>query len=244
MENRPILVIAGDSQSREFISGILTRSDFEVVSVPDGPLAIQFARKVRPAVILLEIVVPGMEGIGTCQDLKKDSVLRRIPIVGITTSAENKCTEQAFHAGAAFCLAKPFGEASLVQMVELASDMAQREVPMNHRRHPRYPAQIPVHCFIGDDETAKEVIGETGDVSLVGLRLWLPEQLTPGTAFRLRLGLSDGPVHVEGVVVWKNPQSKNDGGTDHGVWLMRFDKDSDFLRYKLCIDEIAKIPAQ
>ncbi|MFQ5532834.1 MAG: response regulator [Candidatus Methylomirabilales bacterium] len=242
--DRPILVIDDDPRSCDLITGIFAGSEFEVLSAHDGPSGIEIARVTQPAVIILDMMMPGVDGVRTCQRLKRDPVLGDIPVVGFTASADLKYNERAFRAGAEFFLSKPVRAASLLHTVELAVEGAKtrrrRPIPA-----PRFPAEIPVRCTVGGDTgTARDVIGETDNVSLGGLLLWLPERLASGTVFRLRLGFPKGPIHAEGVVVWQNLKPTNDGGIRHGIQLLRFVEGSGVVRYRRFLSQIAAYPAE
>lgn len=241
MEKRPILVIDDDVRSRELIAALLTESDFEVLSAPDGPTGIETARVAQPAVIIVDMMMPGVDGIGTCERLKRDLILADIPLVGITASADLKYTEQAFRAGAMFFLSKPFGAESLIQVVTLAAESARSDTAMHRRQlHPRFPAELSVRCLVGGDaNTAREVGGQTQNVSLGGLLLLLPEKLDPGTVLRLGLGLPDGPITADSTVIWQDPQPTGDGKTSHGIRLLRFVEDAGLVQYRSFLSQIA-----
>jgi len=245
VQNRPILVIDDDPQSRELVTAILVEADFEVLAAPDGPSGIELARTARPAVIILDMMMPGMDGINTLQTLKRDPVLKNIPVVAITASSDLTYAEKAFRAGALFFLPKPFRAASLLRVVELAADRAQKDIPMHRRRrHPRHPAEIAIWCFVrGDAGTTRGVVGHTGNVSLGGLSILLPETLTPGTAVRLGLGFPEGPITAKGTVIWHDPQPIGGERFHHGVRLLGFAEDTGLSQYRRYLGQIAASPA-
>ena len=147
MQNRPILVIDDDPRACELVGTILADADFQVLSALDGQSGLELARTTQPAVIILDMMLPGMGGVDILEVLKRDSVLRRIPVIGITASADWKLTEKAFRAGAQFFLPKPFRAASLLRVVELAVDSARRDTPMlRRRRHPRHHPSWSRRC--------------------------------------------------------------------------------------------------
>lgn len=245
MRNRPILVIDDDRRSCDLIAGIFAGSEFEILAAHDGPSGVETARTTQPAVIILDMMMPGPDGVHTCQRLKRDPVLWDIPVIGITASADLRYTERAFQAGAEFFLPKPVRAASLLHTVELALEAAQKPRRRPQRPLPRFRVEIPVRCIVsGDAETTREVIGETDNVSVGGLLLWLPERLAAGTVFRLRLGFPKGPIHAEGVVVWQTHEPTTDGGIRHGVQFLRFIEGSGVVRYRRFLSQIAASPAR
>lgn len=240
MKRRPILVIDHDPLSCELVSAILTDAGFEVVSTPDGPSGIEAARAVQPAVIILEAIMPGIDGIETLTRLKRDPALGDIPVVGITASSDWSYIDKAFRGGAKFFLLKPFLANDLRRVVELAAEWAQRATQINRRRYPRHPAEVSVRCVVrGDAKMIREVVGHTGNVSLRGLLLLLSETVAPGTIVRLGLGLPEGPITANGKVRWQDPQPIGDGRFRHGIQLLRFGSDSGQVGYSRYISQIA-----
>lgn len=241
MQKRPILVIDDDFEFCDLVTSVLTREGFKVLSAPDAQLGIETARATQPAVIILDMILPGINGIMTCQRLKGDPILGDIPVVGVTASSDFEYTEKAFHAGAEFFLPKPFTATRLVSVVKLAAESTR--IGTRRRRHLRdlrFPAEVPVRCLVrGDADTTREVAGQTGNVSLGGLLLLLPEKLAPGTVFRLWLRLPEGTIAAEGAVIWQNPQPMGDGRIRHGIQLRGFVENSDLVQYRRYLSQIA-----
>ncbi|MFQ5858402.1 MAG: PleD family two-component system response regulator [Anaerolineae bacterium] len=241
MEKRPILIIDDDPKVCELVTSVLTGAGFDVLAASDGLRGIETTRAAQPAVILLDMMMPGLDGIETCERLKWDPALQDIPVVGITGSTDLSYTEKAFRAGARFFLPKPFGAESLVQVVELAVQAAHPETAMQHaRHHPRFPAELPIRCLVrGDAETARELVGQTENVSLGGLLVLLPETLEPGTVLRLRLDLGDGPITAYGIVIWQYIQPLGEGKIPHGIQLLRFTEEDDLVKYRRFLSQLA-----
>jgi CheY-like chemotaxis protein len=241
MAKRPILVIDDDRRSTELISEILTAAGFEVRSAHGGPSGIKLARAVQPAAILLDMMMPGIDGITTLQRLKWDPILADIPVIGMTASSDLTYTGKAFRAGADFFVSKPLNRGSLVRVVELAVEKVLRGTPMrHHRRHPRFQSGIAVRCLVGADTgSTRKVMGSVGNVSLGGLLLILPEALMPGTSLGLVLELPESAIPATGKVMWQNPQKMVDGRLRHGVQLARFASDSSLVGYRRYLSRVA-----
>lgn len=231
----PILVIDDDQVVRELVRSVLTGAGHEVLEAFGGQEGIEVARKTQPTMILLGIMMSGVHGIGTCERLKRDPVLHDIPVVGVTDSHDLADTERAFRAGAEFFLAKPFGPESLLQVVGMALERAERRSP-SQRLHPRFRARVPVRCVLGKDA---EVVGTTGNLSLGGLLLMLPKKLATGAVFRLGLELPKGLVPAEGAVMWERSQPLDDGSFLHGIRFLRFVEDTGPVQYRRFLSEVA-----
>lgn len=232
-----VLVIDDDPRSCELVDAMLTDVGFEVRSAYDGASGIELARTAQPAAIILDMMMPGMDGIDTLRRLKQDPVLRQIPVVTITAAPHLQYHEHAFQAGAASFVAKPFEAESLIDMVTFALQRTRHET--DRRSHPRFPAELPVRCLIRKHgKTIRQVVGHTGNVGLAGILLWLPEMLVPGTEFQLQLGLPEGTVTIEGRVVWQVGEAV-DPIMPHGVQILGFAEDADCMKYGGFLEKLA-----
>jgi CheY-like chemotaxis protein len=245
MTNRPILVVDDDPHSRALVAAILSEEDFAVLSASDGAAGIALARKARPAVIILDIMLPGMDGIAILNNLKQEPDLKDIPVIGITASADLTYAEKAFRAGAQFFLPKPFRASSLLSLVEMAVDRTLRNTPMQRRRrHPRHPAEVAVTCVLAaEPATSREVAGCTGNVSLSGLLLLLPEKVAAGTDMHLRMELPEGPVTAKGRVLWQDPEPTDSGRFEHGIRLLGFAENGGLAQYRRYLGQLTEITA-
>jgi CheY-like chemotaxis protein len=238
VEKSPILVIAEDDEFSELLTSILRDEGFQVLAAPDGPTGIETARVLQPAAILMDMMATGLDGIDACERLKRDPVLGDVPIVGMTASPDLSVVEKALSAGAEFFLPKPVGAQSLLHVVRLAAEGTAHDSGMAIRRHPRFPMQLPVRCLVrGEAETNREVVGQTGNVSLGGLLLLLSEVVPTGTILRLQLGLPAWAITVEGTPIWQGPQPADQEEMSHGIRLLRFTEDADLVQYRSLLSQ-------
>lgn len=242
MRNRPVLVIDDDPRMQELVTAILGGTDFKVLSASDGPAGIELARQAQPALILVDMMMPGLDGISVCKQLRQKPALKDIPVVGMTSSNDSSFTQKAFQAGAGFFLLKPFPAAALLQVVKLALASAAREpTSSQRRRHPRLSVGVPVRCRADvKGALSAQVKGYTGNASLGGLLLLLPERLLDqGMALTLELTLPEGSVSAKSTVVWCDPTPDNEGRFRHGVRLLGFVNDASFLAYRRYLSQMA-----
>lgn len=99
-----ILVIDDDPKARELISRILVKDNFKVITAADGKEGIRLAREVRPRIIILDILMPGMDGWNVLSILKADPELGEIPVVMLSVLDEENI---GFALGASDYLTKP-----------------------------------------------------------------------------------------------------------------------------------------
>jgi CheY-like chemotaxis protein len=110
------ILIADDLPAHlDLFEVILQRADCRLVRAEDGIAALRLAREERPALIYLDIEMPGLNGGEICRMLKADPERRRIPIVLVSS---NHRREFAMKSGADLFLAKPVDEPTLLETLE------------------------------------------------------------------------------------------------------------------------------
>jgi two-component system cell cycle response regulator DivK len=113
-----ILLIEDNEQNRYLVAFLLEKHGHEVVMAPDGPAGIELAREERPALILLDIQLPGMDGYAVARALREVSSLANTPIVAVTSYAMLGDREKALAAGCDGYLEKPINPDTFVSQVE------------------------------------------------------------------------------------------------------------------------------
>ena len=101
-----VLVVDDDSNIREVLHNFFTLKGYEVLLAANGEQALELAESEMPKVILLDINMPGIDGMETCRRLRADEKTRLIPIVLITAYGATKA--EAHDAGADDIIYKPF----------------------------------------------------------------------------------------------------------------------------------------
>ena len=79
---------------------ILERQGYRVLTAADGPEGLAKAREHEPDLILLDVHMPGMDGFTVCEKLKQDNILKKIPVIILTSTQDAKVNDKAFRAGA------------------------------------------------------------------------------------------------------------------------------------------------
>src|SRR5438067_384955 len=117
---RRILVVEDEPENRLLLGVVLTAEGYDVVEVEDGPAALEAAARDRPDIILLDVMMPGMNGYAVLERLREDADLREIPVIMLTALAQRGNLERAVEMGAAGYVTKPFEPAELLQAMEKA----------------------------------------------------------------------------------------------------------------------------
>src|SRR5512134_328928 len=112
-----ILVADDDDGLRQLLRLILAREGFEVFEAANGEQALALAVSVDPAVILLDVMMPGLDGYDVCRRLKSDRRTGDVPVVFVSAAEDMSRRNEAQHLGAAACIQKPIGPRDLVARV-------------------------------------------------------------------------------------------------------------------------------
>jgi CheY-like chemotaxis protein len=104
---RRILVVEDNAMNLELVRDILTAEGYDVLEAADGPTGVAIARLERPELILMDLQLPGLDGLQAAQQIREDPTLRNIPIVAVTAHAMKGDDERARAAGCDGFIAKP-----------------------------------------------------------------------------------------------------------------------------------------
>lgn len=117
-ESELILVVDDTPANLEVLSEALTDAGFEVAIATNGERAIKQAQCSLPSLILLDVMMPGIDGFETCRRLKASKITQDIPIIFMTALSETTDKVNGFNLGAVDYVTKPFQEAELIVRVK------------------------------------------------------------------------------------------------------------------------------
>ncbi len=153
MSKPTILVVDDEEDIRELVELNLVREGYKVLTCETGEQALAVARVKTPDLIVLDLMLPGIDGLEVCKRLKADPVLRRVSVVMLTAKGEESDIVTGLELGADDYITKPFSgkvlvarvrrllrkvldggdEKSLVKVHGLVIDPARYEVTLNGR---------------------------------------------------------------------------------------------------------------
>jgi len=113
-----ILVVDDDPDILEFLTYNLKKEGYEVAEALNGKIALQVAEKFKPELILLDVMMPEMDGIQTCQELRKNNMFKDVFIVFLTARIEEYSEIAGFTAGADDYITKPIKPGSLLSRIK------------------------------------------------------------------------------------------------------------------------------
>ncbi len=103
-----ILVVDDDADVRITIKKSLTRAGYQVTCASNSRAALEVLSGMRPDLVLLDIALPGIDGIELCRQLRADPITASLPVLFLTVSGDMQSKTAAFNAGADDYLVKPF----------------------------------------------------------------------------------------------------------------------------------------
>jgi two-component system response regulator MtrA len=112
-----IVVADDDADIRDLVAFKLRQSGHEVVAVVDGAAAVEACRSESPALAVLDVMMPGMDGLDACRELRADPILGGIAVILLTARAQEADIERGLGVGADDYVVKPFSPGELASRV-------------------------------------------------------------------------------------------------------------------------------
>ena len=136
MAIKKILAVDDDITNLELFEAILTRylPDHQVLLAYSGPEAIKIAREELPQTILLDVIMPGMNGFEVCRELKMNKLTKHIPVIMISALGQNiKDRISGLDSGADAFISKPFNKNELILQVKVMLRISNAEESLKIR---------------------------------------------------------------------------------------------------------------
>jgi CheY-like chemotaxis protein len=119
-DRRTVLVVEDDAPLRRMISIFLRAAGYRVCAAEDGSSGLALVQNERPDLVLLDLMLPELDGWEVLRRIKGDARTAAIPVLVLTASVEPPLTEKAQQLGATRFLAKPIDSRVLVEHVDAA----------------------------------------------------------------------------------------------------------------------------
>jgi DNA-binding response OmpR family regulator len=117
LSDQVILIIDDDHDNLDIISGYLEEYHFPILIAEDGESGLKRAEYARPDLILLDIMMPGIDGYETCRRLKEMESTQDIPVIFMTALADTEHKVRGFEVGAVDYVTRPFQREEVVARV-------------------------------------------------------------------------------------------------------------------------------
>ena len=123
MSGARVLVVDDNATNRKLISDLLAFAGYEILGAADAEEAQALLRRERPDLILMDIALPGMDGLTLTRQLKADARTREIPVVALTAFAMKGDEQRVLDAGCDGYISKPIDTVRL--LVRVAETLAR-----------------------------------------------------------------------------------------------------------------------
>ncbi len=170
MRDTPLILAVDDTpENLEILSVRLEANGYNVRTAEDGEEGLARARELEPDLILLDIMMPKLDGISVVRELKQDPRLKTIPVILVTAKADTRDIVEGLDAGGDDYLTKPFEHAALLARVR--SMLRQKALHDTVQDQARQLAEW-------NTALAERVADQVGEIERIGrLRRFLPPQV-------------------------------------------------------------------
>lgn len=126
---KKILVVEDDAELVELLRFNLKKAGFAVGTASDGIEAIKKARSLLPDLVLLDLMLPELDGFAVCEVLRRDPNLAHTPVIMLTALSSQLARLAGMEAGANEYMVKPFSPKQLISRIETLLPTASAAVP-------------------------------------------------------------------------------------------------------------------
>lgn len=215
-----ILIVDDEPNNLQLLRQIL-KGTYQLSMATNGQQAIEIAHKVKPDLVLLDVMMPGMDGYETCQKLKSDRATHKIPVIFVTAKAEVVDEKRGFDVGAVDYITKPVSgpivQARVATHLALYDQQRAMQIQINQRTADLAESQ----------KAAIHMLGEAGHYNDTdtGLHIWRMAAYagTLARKFGWRVSKSKqlefaAPMHDTGKIGTPDAILKKPGKLDAAEW--------------------------
>lgn len=187
-----LLLVDDEPENLRVGLGMLRGQGFEVLVALDGNDGLRIAAAARPDLILLDIRMPGLDGIAVCQRLQRDAATRRIPVIFLTALADIDDKTRGFGAGGVDYITKPFEAKELLLRVTTHLRLAGARRAQPPPAGPSGDGPTPsrdIRLLLRARETLRTELSQSHTLESLARRL-ATNRTTLGRVFKVHLGCS------------------------------------------------------
>ena len=131
-----ILLVDDENDILELVGFNLEKEGYEVHTASDGRKGLDIARKIQPDLVLLDVMMPEMDGMETCREMREDPKLKNVMIAFLTARGEDYSQVAGFDAGADDYIQKPIKTRILISRVKALLRRSITETPVTAAERP------------------------------------------------------------------------------------------------------------
>jgi len=125
-----ILIVDDNPKNIQVAAGMLSRQGYQIAFDKDGESALQHIKVVKADLILLDIMMPGIDGYEVCRSVKDDPEIKDIPVIFLTAKTDTESVVRGFDVGGVDYITKPFNEAELLARVKTHLNLKQADTQL------------------------------------------------------------------------------------------------------------------
>lgn len=118
MVKKKILIVEDEESLLKLESILLTSKGYSVTGVADAVSALEQVIVIKPDLIVLDIMLPGMDGFEVCRIIKQNPETAHIPVMMLTAKKSSQDCERGMAAGASAYVTKPFKSAKIIEIIQ------------------------------------------------------------------------------------------------------------------------------
>jgi len=122
MANERILIVEDNEKNRKLVRDTLRVKGYETIEAETGEDGVRLAKEVRPALVLMDIQLPGIDGITALKQLREDAATRGIPVIAVTASVMAQDRQKIMAAGFDGYQGKPISVKELLATIRQVLD--------------------------------------------------------------------------------------------------------------------------
>ena len=116
--SQSVLIVDDEPMTRGLLRMMLQREDYQIYEADDGVEALTAVRQYRPDIILLDVMMPNMDGLTVCRRLREDVNTADMPIILLSAKTHSSAIQEGLQAGANLYLTKPVPRDVLLQNIQ------------------------------------------------------------------------------------------------------------------------------
>jgi len=118
VSKKKILIVEDEESLLKLESILLTSRGYDVKGVADGRAALESIATAKPDLVLLDIMLPEMDGFEVCRQIKSNEVTRHIPVIMLTAKKSREDMIKGEQVGADWYITKPFKSAMVIETIQ------------------------------------------------------------------------------------------------------------------------------
>lgn len=126
-----VMIVDDVAKNLQVLAAVLYQQGYEIAMADSGAFALEMLKELKPDLILLDVMMPEMDGFEVCKSIKSNGLLDEIPIIFLTAKHETESIVKGFELGAADYVTKPFNSSELISRVNTHIELRRQRERLN-----------------------------------------------------------------------------------------------------------------